>query len=135
MPQNRQLKLATYNILYGLRCNSKFLHYISADHQRYTEIVEYILPNANMDILFLNEVTKESLGYILQSNYVRNNYIVNEVVWGGGPSNNWGEEGKYSFGNIILSKFYFEWTFLGVKTRLMSHFPVLSNSLKFIFIN
>jgi hypothetical protein len=30
-PKKQRLKLATYNILYGLRCNSKFLRYISAD--------------------------------------------------------------------------------------------------------
>ena len=36
-----------------------------------------------MDVLFLNEVTNKSLDYILESRFVRDNYFVNEVVWGG----------------------------------------------------
>lgn len=71
LPKNQKLKLGTYNILYGLRCNSKFLRYISADHYRYTEIVESILPDFDGDILCLNEVTRDSLRYILASSYIR----------------------------------------------------------------
>ena len=132
IPQEAQMKLGTYNILYGLRCNSKFLHYISADHQRYTEIVDAIIPEQDFDILFLNEVTDKSLGYILESRFVRENYFVNEIVWGGTEEDNWGREGSKSFGNMILSKYPFEWTFLGSKTRILAYFPVQGKSHEFL---
>ncbi|KAL4429107.1 hypothetical protein ABPG74_015135 [Tetrahymena malaccensis] len=76
-PQERNLKIGTYNVLFGMP--NKILNIYSRNQKRFTYIIENIIAKTDPDILSLMEVTQEFMDILLSNPYIRQNYYVSHV--------------------------------------------------------
>ena len=85
-------RIATYNVL----CSNFWLERkISSDIKRYNYQINHLLPDLDVDILGLNEVSKNYVDILMKSDWAKKYYISD-------PNNTIFE---HSNGNLIISKF------------------------------
>jgi len=90
--ETKNLRFATYNVL----CSNLWIERkISSDTERFKYQLENLLPNLNIDILGLNEISKEYIDLLMKTEWAKKYYLFN-------PNRDIFKERN---GNLILSKF------------------------------
>lgn len=93
-PKINEITLGCYNVLFPSR--NFFKKIITSDNDRYNYQISELLPEANIDILALSEVTEDYINILLNSSWIQKEYYIfnpKKKVFRNG------------FGNIILSKY------------------------------
>jgi len=94
LPPETNITLGCYNVLFPGK--SRLAQTITSDQQRYTYQIDELLPQMDIDILALSEVTKTYIDRLMRSKWVQENYYIfnpNKIAF------------QQFFGNLILSKF------------------------------
>lgn len=93
-PKISELTLGCYNVLFP--STNFFKKIITSDNDRYRFQINELLPEVNIDVLALSEVTEDYMQVLLNSNWIQKEYYIfnpKKKVF------------KNGFGNLILSKY------------------------------